>query len=546
MKKIILLASLFCVFTSFLNNIDTLKGNSALAATSTNVDIYAEKNRGGTLVMSSIGEPSNLITMLSTDSASHEIASFLFVSVLKYDKDYNIIPDIAKSFEVLDDGKHLKFELRDDVYWQDGTQLTADDVTFTYNITLDPLTPTAYATDFQQVKEYKQTGKFSFEVFYDSVYSRSLISWMASILPKHILENQDIVRTPFSRKPIGAGPFILEEWKSGTSITLKSNPRYFNGQPPLSKIVYRIIPDSSTIFLEARNRAIDFFSPTPQQYLKQTNTAQWTENWNKFKYLSPSYTYLGFNLENALFQDKRVRQAMSYAVDRETLIKSVLLGLGESTVGPYMPNTWVYNSKLTPYAFNLEKAQSLLAEAGWKLNKNNILEKDGQEFVFTVITNQGNDLRIKTATLLQAYFKKVGIEMKIRTIEWSAFINEFIHKGNFEATLLGWNILQDPDSYNVWHSSGAIEGGLNFIRYKNSEVDSMLELGRATLDDAKRTTYYHKFQEILHEEQPYLFLYVPYALPMVQKRFKNIKTAPAGISYNIDQWYVPKSLQIYK
>ncbi len=542
MRKIFLIAFILTTFTFFLQDNELFANETAKKHT----DIYAEENRGGTLVMSSIGEPSNLITLLSTDSASHEIASFIFVSVLKYDKDYNIIPDIASSFEVLDEGKHLKFTLREDVYWQDGTQLTADDVTFTYKLTIADETPTAYAGDFKAIKEYKQTGKFSFEVFYDEVYSRSLISWMASILPKHILKNQDIVRTPFSRNPLGAGPFLLDEWKSGTSITLKSNPNYFKGQPPLAKIIYRIIPDSSTIFLEARNRAIDFFSPTPQQYLKQTNTKAWTENWNKFKYLSPSYTYFGFNLENALFKDKKTRQAMSYAIDRQTLIKSVLLGLGEPTVGPYMPNTWVYNSTLTPYTYDVEKAKTLLAEAGWKLNKNNILEKDGHIFSFTVITNQGNDLRIKTATLLQAYFKKVGIEMKIRTIEWSAFINEFIHKGNFEATILGWNILQDPDSFNVWHSSSAIDGGLNFVRFKNAEVDSMLEQGRATLDNEKRKKFYHTFQEVLHEEQPYIFLYVPYALPMVQKRFKNIVPAPAGISYNIDEWYVPKDLQIYK
>ncbi len=542
-KRVLFLVALFCSIQTFTNSEIYAKDTTN---TNNSIDIYAEENRGGTLVMSSIGEPSNLITLLSTDSASHEIASFLFVSVLKYDKDFNIVPDIAESFEVLDDGKHLKFKLREDVYWQDGNPLTADDVAFTYNLTLDPMTPTAYAGDFKAVKEFRQTGKYSFEVFYEEVYSRSLISWMTSILPKHILRDQDIVRTPFSRKPIGAGPFILEEWKSGTSITLVSNPKYFKGQPPLSKIIYRIIPDTSTIFLEARNKAVDYFTPTPQQYLKQTNTEEWVKNWNKYKYLSPGYTYLGFNLENELFKDKKVRQAMSYAIDRQAIINNVLLGLGEPTVGPYMPQTWVYNSLLQPYPYDIEKAKALFAEAGWKPNKDGILQKGNIPFSFTVITNQGNDLRIKTATLVQAYFKQIGVEMKIRTIEWSAFINEFIHKGNFEATILGWNILQDPDSYNVWHSSSAVEGGLNFIRFKNAEVDIALEKGRSTLDDEKRAEYYHKFQEVLHEEQPYLFLYVPYALPMVQKRFQNIHPAPAGISYNIDQWYVPKSLQMYK
>lgn len=509
-------------------------------------DIYSEANQGDTLVMASIGEPSNLIPILATDSASHEIASFLYISPLKYNENLEIVPFAAKNYEILDNGKHLKFELRDDLLWEDGTPLTADDVTFTYQLIVNPSTPTAYAADFQSIKEYKQTGKYTFEVFYDEVYARSLISWMQSILPKHILENEDIVRTEFARKPIGAGPFKLTQWQAGSRLTLEANPLYFEGRPPLDKIIYKIIPDTSTIFLEARNNAIDFLSPTPQQYLKQTNTKQWEEKWNKYKYLSFGYTYFGFNLENKLFADKKVRQALSYAIDRDTIIKNVLLGLGEPTVGPYKPETWAYNEKLTPYAYDKEKAKTMLQEAGWTANKNGILEKDGITFSFTVLTNQGNDVRIKTATLMQAYYKEIGIEMKIRTVEWSAFIKEFVDTGNFDALILSWNILQDPDIYDVWHSSKAGNGGLNFVKYLNPEVDSLLVDARSTLDQEERAKLYHRFQEILHDEQPYLFLYVPYATPMVQKRFHNVEPALSGITYNIDKWYVPKNMQVYK
>ncbi len=516
------------------------------AESSTNVDIYAEENKGDSLVMASIGEPSNLISILATDSASREITSLINISALKYDENLNIVPHAAKSFEVLDDGKHIKFELRDDIVWQDGAPLTADDITFTYNLIINPNTPTAYAADFQAIKEYKQTGKYTFEVFYNEVYARSLISWMQDILPKHILENEDITKTDFSRKPIGAGPFMLDSWQAGSRIILKSNPLYFEGQPPLNSLVYRIIPDASTIFLEARNKAIDYFSPTPQQYSKQTKTKAWEENWNKYEYLSFSYNYFGFNLQNELFKDKRVRQALSYGIDRNALIQGVLLGLGKPTVGPYKPGTWAYNEDIAPYAYDKEKAQALLAEAGWIKNDKGILEKDGKAFAFTVLTNQGNDSRIKTGTIMQAYYKDLGIDMKIRTVEWSAFIKEFVNTGNFDALIMGWNILQDPDVYDVWHSSKAVDGGLNFIKFTNEEVDSLLVEARSTLDQEKREKLYHRFQEILHEEQPYLFLYVPSALPMVQKRFHNIKQSISGISYNLDKWYVPKNLQMYK
>ena len=134
----------------------------------------------------------------------------------------------------------------------------------------------------------------------------------------------------------------------------------------------------------------------------------------------------------------------------------------------------------------------------------------------------------------------MGVECSIRTVEWAAFLKEFVNKGNYDALILAWNILDDPDIFDVWHSSAISENGLNFVHYANSEVDALLEKARITVD---RKVLYDRFQEILHKEQPYLFLYVPYSLPMVQARFRGIEPAPAGITYNFDRWWVPKALQ---
>lgn len=140
----------------------------------------------------------------------------------------------------------------------------------------------------------------------------------------------------------------------------------------------------------------------------------------------------------------------------------------------------------------------------------------------------------------------MGIDVRIRTVEWAAFIREFVNTGRFDAIILGWTITQDPDIFAVWHSSQAVPGGLNFIHYKNPELDKVLEEARSTPDRQRRTALYHQAQEILDEDQPYCFLYVPYALPVVQNRFMGIKPALAGIMYNFEEWWVPKSLQRYK
>ena len=503
-----------------------------------------EPDYGGRIVMGSIGEPSNLIPYLASDSASQEVAALLYTAPLEYDKDWNIVKLAAESWEVEEDGTFMRFKLREGLKWQDGAPLTADDVTFTYKLMVNPSTPTAYAADFLNIAEYKQTGPLSFEVRYDAPYARSAITWMHPILPKHILEGQNIASTPFARNPVGAGPFKLKSWETGSRVVLEANDLYFKGRPYIDEVVYRIIPDLTTIFLEAKAGKIDFLGLTPQQYLRQTSGPDWDKNWKKYKYLAPGYTFLGFNLTSPLFADERVRQALSYAVNRESVIKGALMGMGEPTIGPYKPGTWVYNTAITPYAYDPERAKALLAEAGWTPGEDGVLvNSDGRRFSFTILVNQGNEERVKVATIIQREFQAVGVECSIRTVEWAAFLKEFVNKGNYDALILAWNILDDPDIFDVWHSSAISENGLNFVHYANSEVDALLEKARITVDRAERKVLYDRFQEILHKEQPYLFLYVPYSLPMVQARFRGIEPAPAGITYNFDRWWVPKALQ---
>lgn len=499
---------------------------------------------GGRYTEPTLAEPMCLIPMLSTDSGSAAIQDKLYVAPLKYNKNIELVPEAAESYEVLEDGKLFRFKLREDIRWTDGTPLTAEDVEFTYKMMIDPETPTAYAGDYLNIKEFKRTGKFTFEVLYDKVFARSLITWAHHILPKHILENEDLNTTSYRRNPVGAGPYKLKEWVPGRRVVLEANEDYFEGRPYIDERVYRVIPDQSTQFLELKSRSLDDMGLTPQQYLFQTKGGEWERDFQKFKYLSFSYAYLGFNMESPFFKDVKVRQAINYAIDKEEIVKGVLLGLGYPAIGPYKPGTWVFNDKLKPYGYHLDKAKKMLDEAGWTdSDGDGVIDRDGRPFSFTIITNQGNTLRIKAATIIQNRLKGVGIDVKIRTVEWAAFIKEFIDKGRFDATILGWNILQDPDIYSVWHSSKAVVGGLNFIRYKNSEVDELLEKGRSTLDQKERKVFYDRIQEIMHEEQPYCFLYVPMALPIFNNRIKGLEIAPAGIDHNSNEWWIPKALQ---
>lgn len=501
-----------------------------------------ERLCGDHIIFGSIGEASNLITYLSTDSASHEVADLIFVAPLRYNKNLEPEPWAAESWQMSDDGKLLRFTLRKGILWEDGQELTAEDVEFTWKIVTDPATGSPYAEDFLRVKEFRLLDRYTFEVSYETFFARAVASWMSPILPKHILQGQNLRNTSFSRKPVGAGPYKLKSWEPGSRIVLEASPTYFMGQPHIAEVIYRIIPDEATMFMETRVGRLDVMNLNPLQYLRQTNGPFWQQEYHKYRYLASVYIFLGFNLQHPFFEDVRVRRAISLAINRNDLVSGILLGQGVPAFGPYKPGTWAYNPHMNPPAQNYEEAQKLLTQAGFSRGKNGILERNGKEFNFTILTNQGNEQRILTATLIQSQLAKLGVNVQIRTVEWAAFIREFVHKGRFDAIVLGWTITQDPDIFQIWHSSQAHDGGLNFIRYKNTEVDALLEQARATPNRAERQKLYWRLQEILAVDQPYCFLYVPYALPMVQSRFHGIEPALAGIMYNFEDWYVPKEL----
>ena len=500
---------------------------------------FAKPEYGGRLILGTIGEPSNLISYLSSDAPSHEAAAYLSVAPLKYDKDLQVVPWAAESYRVEDGGKKLSFVLQKGIMWQDGVELTADDVEFTYQLMIAKTTPTPYAEDFLTVKEFRKTGRYGFEVYYDQPYARAQSTWMGAILPKHALEGEDLLNTKYTRNPVSSGTHILTNWSPGTRLEFQANQNYFEGRPYIDQIISRVIPDISTMFLELKAGKLDMMGLSPYQYTRQTSGDRWDEQYNKYQYLSFGYTYIGYNLKNPLFEDVRVRRAIAHAVDKKGIIHGVLMGLGQPTIGPYKPGTWPYNTEIEDYAFDPELARALLSEAGWnEKNSDGILVKDGRPFSFTLMTNQGNEQRIKIATIIQNQLEEVGIEVRIRTVEWAAFIEKFINPRNFDAIVMGWNITQDPDNYDVWHSSKYEGAGLNFGGYSNPEVDELLVKGRHMLDPEERKPVYWRIQELIHEDQPYLFLYAPLSLPIIRAEVMGVEPAPAGITYNQERWWI--------
>jgi peptide/nickel transport system substrate-binding protein len=500
---------------------------------------------GDIFIDASIGDVSTLMPPLISDAASASVSSLIYNGLVKYDGNLNLVGDLAKSWDISKDGLTITFHLRHGVKWQDGAPFTSKDVLFTYKVMVDPKTPTAYSGDYLQVKKAEAPDPYTFRVTYTKPFAPALGSWTLAILPEHLLKGKDITKTHLARHPVGTGPYILKKWKTGQYLSLAYNPNYFEGRVYLNGYMYRIIPDMATMFLELKAGNIDRMGLTPLQYTRQTAYHKFDQMYKKYRYTPFSYIYLGYNLRDPRFADRRVRQALTCAINKKEIINGVLMGLGVRATGPYKPGTWYYNPNVPKFPYNPARAKKLLAAAGWHLNDQGVMTKNGQPFEFTILTNQGNDIRVRTAEIIQRRLHNIGIQVKIRTIEWASFLKQFIEKGRFDAVLLGWNTGLDPDQYDIWSSTKTKPGELNFIGYKNLEVDKLLSEGRHTFDREKRRQAYFKFQEILAEDQPYTFLFVPDALPAISRRFHGIKPAPAGIDYNFIKWYVPKAMQKY-
>lgn len=532
-------------FCLLLSACGARSNDSALSTTS--LDTPYPTETGGTLINAMTGEPSGLISMIAGESASSAISSNIFNSLLKYDKNLELEGDLVESWQISADQKTITFKLKPKLLWADGEPLTSADVLFTWQAVTDEKTASPYASDFQLVKKAETPDSLTFSVTYDQAYAPALDSWAGlQILPKHLLQGQDLHTTSFARNPVGSHYYKLDQWAHGEHLKLSRNPNSVLGQAKIDKLVTRIIPDNSAQFLELMADNIDLMGLDPIKYSRIIPARpELQQKLALYKELGNSYTYMGFNLKHKPFDDVRVRRAINYAIDKQEIIDGVYLGLGINIASPYKPGTRWSNPELSPYPYDLEKAKALLKEAGFiDTDGDGIIERDGKPFTFEIVTNQNKE-REKSAVLIQRRLKDVGIEVKIRAIEWASFISRFIKTGDFDVVVLGWGLGLDPDQYNIWHSSQQAPGQFNFIGYNNPTVDGLLEQGRLELAPDKRMKIYHEFARVLLEDSPIVYLSAGYGLSAIHKRVKGIDNPapPAGIGHNSQDWYIPTPLR---
>jgi peptide/nickel transport system substrate-binding protein len=505
--------------------------------------------RGDRLVSASIGDATTLIPMLAGDSASQDVAGQLYLPLLKYDKNLNLVGQLAKSWQVSKDNLTLTFHLRQGLTWTDGVPFTSADCMFTLKLMQDPHTQSPFKSDYDKIVRFEAPDAHTFVVHYAEPFSPALSSWASlAILPAHVFKGVDIMHTPLARHPKATiGPYELADWQPQQSILMRANPHYYDGPVWISERLTRIIPDTSTQFLELAAGHLDSMDLTPLQYRRLFDTKPMLrQDYRRYRYLGFGYTYLGFNLKRPPFTDVRVRRAITYAINRQEIIDGVLLGLGKVIATPYKPGTYWVDTSIHPRPYDPKKAKQLLAEAGWTDHDGDgVIDKDGKPFRFTILTNNGNKQRQDAAIIIQKRLNQIGIDVQIRLVEWSSFLANFIDTRNFDAVILGWGLSPEPDQYSIWDSSQMTPPHFNFISYANPIVDKALEDARRTFDRARRKRDYDLMQEQIHKDAPIVFLFAPYSLPVFHKRIHGIQSAPAGIGWNSEHWFVPADEQKY-
>ena len=447
----------------------------------------------------------------------------------------------------------IHFTLRRDVRWHDGKPFTSADVLFTYKAIIDERVASPRSSDFELVSSVTTPSPYEVVVRYKKPFSPALLSWMEAILPAHLLNGIEPSKWAdfYNRHPIGTGPFKFDSWKTNEYIRLVRNPDYYLGPPWLDSVVFRVLPDPLTLRLAFETHQVDFWNVDPWA----VKSFEHDKRFDLFSGSGNMYNYIGWNLRRPLFQDLRVRKALAQAVNIPQMIKYIIYGRGTQSTGIFTPKMWFFDPKVQPLPYDPAAARALLDEAGWKPGPDGIRVKDGKRLSFTLLTNNGNEVRRDIATLVQDDLKQIGVEVKVEIYEWAVLLKRFVNKGEFDAIVLGWGLGNDFDQYAIWHSSQTHPEELNFVDYQNPKVDRLLTDLRQEYNRPEILKLAANLQQTIYNDQPYLFLFVPESTSVLWKNSYRIRQpgskpgewidspitmTKAGWSYNMEWFYRPE------
>lgn len=460
-----------------------------------------------------------------------EINSLIFTGLTAHDKENKIVPALAKSWDFDKETNIYTFNLRDDVKWHDKEKFKAEDVKFTLETIMNPDNASEIASNYEDITSIEVIDDTTLKIALKAPNVAMLDYLTVGILPKHLLENKDIITGEFNKKPIGTGPFKLEKWDTGQSITLVKNPDYFKKDPSIDKVIFKIVNDSKAKVIQLKSGELDLAQVTP----KDIATFEKDNDFNVNIMNTADYRGIMYNFNAPLFKENReLPNALSYAIDRQAIVDSVLLGHGKVAYSPLQMGDY-NNSDIEKFDYNKEKAKSELEKSGWKIGADGIYEKNKTKLSFEITCIEGDQVRVDMASVAAQQLKEIGVDAKVvvkAKIDWE----------NQDSNLIGWGSPFDPDdhTYKVFGSNQ----GSNFNAYSNSNVDELLKVARETDVDEDRVKYYKRFQEEMVKDMPYTFFAYIDAIYVGKSTVKGITPETVlghhgvGIFWNIEDWEI--------
>lgn len=513
---------------------------------------------------------SNLKTIspiVSQDVYASQVQGYVIETLLVRDPDtLGWAGLLASSWQSSEDGLTLTFTLKEEAAFSDGQPLTAEDVVFSFDFIMDErIDAPRQRAYYEKIDRVTALDPHTVEFVFKEPYFEALVlAGTLEVLAKHFYERYYDEPQTFNQSTgilFGSGPYRLEDptgWtpdKSG--VELVRNNRYWGAvQPSFDRIMWKVIANDSARLTTYRNGDIDGYSARPIEYSKLKEDKQITDKSQHFEYMSPiaGYSYLGWNQlkegKPTKFADKRVRQAMTYLTDRTRIIEDIYLGYAEIAISPFSPRSKQHDTTLQPRDYDLNKAKSLLKEAGYEdTDGDGILNaEDGEPFQFELVYFQDNPDTKRMVLLLKDTYAKAGIKLIPSPQEWPVML-ELLDKKNFDAITLAWSSGIETDIYQMFHGSQSLTKGDNFVSYRSDKLDKLIDEARAMVDEDKRMPLWKEAERVMYDEQPYTFLTRRKSLLFMDKRIGNLQLTNVGLNLGTSvsplELYVPAIQQKY-
>ena len=461
------------------------------------------------LIIGSETGPSVLDPRFATDAISSTVCGLIYPGLLRRDKKLNLEPYLAKSVDQPDDKTYV-IHLNEGITFHNGKELTSADVRYTFESILNPENGSPKKSSFSKIESIDTPDKQTVVIKLTEVFAPFLGNLTLGIVPEGTSD--------LTKAPVGSGPFEFSSYERGAELSLKSFDNYFKGKPKLSGVIFKIIPDETVRMLALKKGDIHLVSngitPAVLPWLKEQI------NLKIIQETGTNVSYLGFNMEDEILKNSKVRKAIGHAVDRASIIKFLLKDTAVEAESIIAPSNEFYNPNLKQLAYDPDAAKKLLDEAGYT-EKN-----DGTpRFSLTYKTSK-NPTRKKIAEIIGEQLRQVGIDVSIKSFEWGTFFSD-IKSGNFQIYSLTWVGVADPDIYHyIFHSESLPPDGANRGRYFNAELDNLLTLGRKTVSLKKRKEIYARAQEIIAKDSPYIHLWFSKNVAVMDKRVTGFQLYP--------------------